>query len=232
MGREVRRVPMDFEWEIGKVWGGYLLPDRLREGKCPECANGATEAYEWLQKVAYVITGLADDVTEEARGRPMHPYLTPLREISYGQVRGRPGQQFTEFADGIAPEAGGSGPFGRDVYRAHRALIAAAGLPDDWGLCPTCHGHGSAELYDGQRAEAEAWEPIDPPEGDGWQMWETTSEGSPSSPVFATPEALADYCAEHVSVFGSSMAAAAHWLSIIRGDDFAHIEIAPGVVMM
>lgn len=32
-----------------------------------------------------------------------------------------------------------------------------------------------------------------PPTGDGYQLWETVSEGSPISPVFATPEELATW---------------------------------------
>lgn len=56
--------------------------------------------------------------------------------------------------------------------------------------CSICDGHGSLERYPGQRAEAEAWERTDPPAGDGWQLWETVSEGSPISPVFATAEEL------------------------------------------
>lgn len=57
--------------------------------------------------------------------------------------------------------------------------------------CPACEGRGTLEAYQGQRAEAEAWEPTPPPQGDGWQLWETVSEGSPVSPVFATDEELA-----------------------------------------
>jgi hypothetical protein len=34
---------------------------------------------------------------------------------------------------------------------------------------------------------------FDPPAGDGWQIWETVSEGSPNSPVFATKEELIEY---------------------------------------
>lgn len=62
--------------------------------------------------------------------------------------------------------------------------------------CDRCDGHGSFEKYEGQRAEAEAWEPTGPPEGDGWQLWETVSEGSPISPVFDSAEALAAWLAD------------------------------------
>ena len=64
-------------------------------------------------------------------------------------------------------------------------------------------------------------------------MWETTSEGSPMSPVFATSEELAAWLADTgASIFGSATADKAQWLKIITGEDFAHVTIAPGVVVM
>lgn len=59
--------------------------------------------------------------------------------------------------------------------------------------CSACQGHGSVEAYPGQRAEAEEWEPTEPPAGEGWQLWETVSEGSPVTPVFETAEGLIDH---------------------------------------
>lgn len=44
---------------------------------------------------------------------------------------------------------------------------------------------------------SEDWEPEPPPSGEGYQVWETVSEGSPISPVFAAPEELAKYMANH-----------------------------------
>lgn len=43
----------------------------------------------------------------------------------------------------------------------------------------------------------------EPPEGEGWQVWETVSEGSPISPVFATAEELA----RHLSTVGDDWTA-------------------------
>lgn len=37
----------------------------------------------------------------------------------------------------------------------------------------------------------------DPPKGEGWQLWQTVSDG-PVTPVFETPEALIDYMNEPV----------------------------------
>lgn len=233
MGRDVRRVPMDFDWPMKETWQGYLLPAELHEDTCPDCENGMTADGELITGIAYMITGLADDVSDQARGRAMHPYLQPIQDVSYVHGRPRPTPRFEEFIKGLFPEDDGPGFGGRQPYRMARRLIELAGLDYEWAYCLTCKGHGSVERYEGQRAEAEAWEHVEPPEGEGWQMWETTSEGSPMSPVFATPDELATWLADTgASMFGSTTATKDRWLSIITGDDFAHVVIAPGVVVM
>ena len=117
MGREVRRTPMGFDWPLGKVWFGYVLPSV----ECQLCDG------------------------KEA------PYV--------------PGATY----------------------------------------CVTCEGEGTVCAR------------IDPPTGAGWQMWETTSEGSPISPVCETPEALATWLAGNsASAFGSDTATYSQWLGMIR----------------
>ena len=37
MGREVKRVPMDFEWPLKTIWNGYLMPEELHSVPCPCC---------------------------------------------------------------------------------------------------------------------------------------------------------------------------------------------------
>lgn len=62
----------------------------------------------------------------------------------------------------------------------------------------------------------------DPPTGDGWQIWETTTEGSPISAVCATPEELADWAADnHVSIFGEDTMEADEWLNFIQANEAA-----------
>ena len=126
MGREVRRAPMGFDWPLGKVWFGYVLPS-------VEC----------------------------------------------------------QLCDGVAN------------YDA------------DTAQCLCCHGDGVLCLQ------------IEPPGGCvedigegsslGWQMWETTSEGSPISPVCKTPEALATWLADNgASAFGRETATRQQWLRMIQ----------------
>jgi hypothetical protein len=78
--------------------------------------------------------------------------------------------------------------------------------------CEVCEGHGIVGTPE-QRETYENWVSPEPPTGDGWQMWETVTEGSPQTPVFATAEELADYCAEHATVFGRMRWTAAEWLA-------------------
>lgn len=236
MGREVRRVPLDFDWPLEQLWEGYLMPARLRGTPCATCAgSGSSDELEWLMKVGYILAGLADDHTDAERGRPMHPWLTTLREISYGSRSQRPGPRFAEFVDGLTEsKVDPDRLFGRAVYRMTGALREAAGLPDEWGWCPDCAGQGETETHPGQRGEAEAWEPTDPPEGEGWQLWSTTTEGHPMTPVFATAEALADHCAaESVSWFGREGAPRDQWLRSFVGDEMVGmVWLGPNAVIM
>jgi hypothetical protein len=38
MGRELRRVPLDFDWPINKTWEGFLNPHYVAK-KCEACAG-------------------------------------------------------------------------------------------------------------------------------------------------------------------------------------------------
>lgn len=58
-------------------------------------------------------------------------------------------------------------------------------------LCDVCNGSGESWPSEELKAQSEAWEPTEPPVGDGYQIWETVSEGSPVSPAFANPSDLA-----------------------------------------
>lgn len=59
--------------------------------------------------------------------------------------------------------------------------------------CALCDGHAAIWDNPEEKAAYEAWEPTEPPTGPGYQFWETVSEGSPISPVFATEEKFLDY---------------------------------------
>jgi hypothetical protein len=37
VGREIKRVALDFDWPIDKIWDGFLMPDELHEEECADC---------------------------------------------------------------------------------------------------------------------------------------------------------------------------------------------------
>lgn len=288
MGREVRRVPLDFEWPLNKVWEGYLTPERLKEADCPDCELGWSPMAQVLYDKWYG-KGFTIFRPEDTGSTPLTadtPVVRQFAERNVGRAPGFYGQgeaavvreaqrladmwnaQWSHHLEQKDVDAlieadrlrdfthtwkAGEGwtkiepapvitaamvnewsipGMGHDSINAHvviRAKCERMGLPS---VCYTCDGHASVEKYEGQRAEAEKWweDEHHPPEGDGWQMWETTSEGSPITPVFETPELLAWHCvAEGVSVFGGHGASYDEWYSIITGEQIG-VKIAPGVI--
>ena len=74
------------------------------------------------------------------------------------------------------------------------------------------------------------WKETEPPEGPGWQMWETVSDGSPISPVFKTPEELARYMADNP--WGASRGETyEQWLAMIKEGWAPSMVIAGGKFM-
>ncbi|MBK8773042.1 MAG: hypothetical protein IPM06_21790 [Rhizobiales bacterium] len=83
-----------------------------------------------------------------------------------------------------------------------------------------CNGNGT--IWDSPEAEqaADDWTRSEPPTGDGYQIWETVSEGSPISPVFATPEELAQHMAG--TRWGADKGSSVEtWLKFINGPGWA-----------
>lgn len=48
---------------------------------------------------------------------------------------------------------------------------------------------------------AEAFVETDPPLGEGYQLWENCTEGSPQSPVFKTLDELCTWCEPNATTF-------------------------------
>ena len=42
MGRELKRVPLDFVWPENKVWEGFLNPHYAKSHNCPECGGSGS----------------------------------------------------------------------------------------------------------------------------------------------------------------------------------------------
>lgn len=104
------------------------------------------------------------------------------------------------------------GHLGHDCVNCYVVVGATCERMGVDSTCATCGGHGNIAT-DAQREAAERVETYEPPAGDGWQLWETTSEGSPISPVFPTAEELAEWAAENATVFAGIKMSYEEWLS-------------------
>lgn len=179
MGRELRRVPLDFAHPLNKAWPGFLNPHGKRCGACD--GNGVTTDGKWFEGIVYLLMMLGG---REGRGQALHPWL---QGVPF-QPTAMPGAELTALTKGLAGRAACA--FGHDAidkWRAREKILQVAGMPKTWGECPSCKGDG---MDPAARKAYEAWAPTDPPTGPGFQVWETVSEGSPISPVFATEDEL------------------------------------------
>jgi hypothetical protein len=64
----------------------------------------------------------------------------------------------------------------------------------------------------------------EPPKGDGYQLWETTSEGSPVSPVFKTLDELCEWCERYATTFARFKATKEQWKQMLSDDFVFHKE--------
>ena len=110
---------------------------------------------------------------------------------------------------------------GHDSLNAHYAVEAKAKKRSYPLVCVVCQGDGHLWDTPEMKEAYEAWEGTEPPTGVGYQLWETTSEGSPDSPVFASLDALCEWCAENATTFGSYTATAEEWKGMLS-EDFVH----------
>lgn len=238
MGREIKRVPVAWDWPLEQIWEGYLNP----LGGFPPCPDCSYEEADTLMDKAFP--------QSNKRGSGLTPEAYAVSQTFYAhQIDSAMGAGAREYAGGWGVSPGARrlawhdkiGQAEVDNLLAHDRLRtwidgkwealpltaeevnaaqrSGSGLGDRshdgvnrWILiefrcemlgieqhCKTCGGSGDIATDD-ERDAYENWEPTEPPVGDGWQVWETVSEGSPITPVFPTAKALVDY----LSTYGTT----------------------------
>lgn len=234
MGRKLYRVPLDFDAPIGKVWQGYITPPEFQFPKCGDCdGEGYGPEARAIANTfyAHMIPGGWDGPGSDGRKRAEAlAWADKLGQaevdnlITKGRLRvWRDGKWRKEkrTADDVN-ELQRRG--GLDTHDAVNRWILVEFRCKKLAItieCPTCGGQGDIAT-DEQRAAAEAWTWTEPPTGDGYQLWETTSEGSPSGPVFDTLEALCEWAADNATTFASARATAAEWRAMLDKDFVFH----------
>lgn len=228
MSRKARRVPLDFDWPVEEIWSGYLRPNELDLPTCTDCdGSGSGPLARYLDRTFYandLPLGLSrlyrwdDKITQDEVDMLVAAHrldgwglfdrveVVPPRvdedgdEVRYDWVRN---DVPTPTADEVNAAQRGRAMVHDAINRwklVRRRCEQMGGVVE----CLTCAGRGEVGT-DEQRAAHEAWELIDPPTGDGWQLWETTTEGSPKSPVFATGEELAQWMSRNPCGFAGAV---------------------------
>lgn len=294
MGRTLKRVPLDFAWPLGSIWGGYKNPYYAQAVACHECdGHGGSVEYrrfyaQWygnapfdpthygatplsldspvLREVAesqcarspeYYGTGEAAVVREVRRlhglwyaqwahcliqadvdallaeGRRLMDFThTPRTEAQREVVRAKiaaGGNSWLLESNGYRPTADevnawslkGMAHDGINAWVCCKARCAREGVAIE---CPCCHDAGLFWPTPEIKRLCDDWKETEPSTGEGYQLWETTSEGSPSSPVFASIEALCAWCADNATTFGSFKASAEKWREMLDEGFVSHRE--------
>lgn len=104
MGRQIQRVPLDFDWPLEKTWEGFLLPKELRERECETCGGrGTTTARRWAEATVMALHAASvllmraicaacpviAPCLEEALRHDEHGFWGGLTEAERAQIRGR-----------------------------------------------------------------------------------------------------------------------------------------------
>lgn len=240
MGKTMKRVPMDFDWPSDRVWKGYLNP--YRGVDCPWCydetrrhSHGMTKEARKYERGWYGYDSDNHFPNPYHPGRYYHPFAKPytLEQWEYDFIiaddRLREHMFASDKAD-VPPFEGIKDWLMRyygnltrcfdvlDIYMMTEEYCRRNGYTLE---CPRCKGTGTVWQTEEIQRLHEEWEDIEPPTGDGWQLWETTSEGSPQSPVFATFDELCEWCAENAFTFAHYTATKEEWAQMLN-DDFVY----------
>jgi len=243
MGRTLKRVPLDFGWPLNTIWKGFENP--YHPTKCKYCdGSGLNVETKKLSDDWY--THLR---TDDQEGWCYHlekediqtlinnnrlwdftriPINDEQRKIVEDKVQ-KGENNWLPFDNGYVPtpeevnEWARKG-MGHDSINQWICVKGKAKRLGIWGLCPMCDGKGNYFCEDKYEKLHEEWKPIEPPQGDGYQLWETTSEGSPLSPVFKTLEELCEWAENNATTFGSYKTSKKEWMEMLDEDFVCHKE--------
>lgn len=117
---------------------------------------------------------------------------------------------------------------GHDSSNASICVKARCGREGVPYMCARCAGSGRIWPSEEIKRRYDEWEGEGPPTGDGYQLWENCSEGSPVSPVFETMDALCAWAEDHATTFASYKATKAEWRAMLD-DDFVHAAVGGNI---
>lgn len=254
MSREVRRVPLDFDWELNKVWIGFINPYDFSKN-CTVCdgtgLNAASRQLwdDWYDSKGYgtrwhyIYKGGAaceivgdcrrwldkltqDEVDELVKEGRYNSLTSDWDKEKREWIPKNPPVIITAEQVNAQNRVGARG-MGHDAINMSICFRVRANRLGIYGECKHCDG-GTIWKSQSHKHIQHAWKSIDPPTGEGWQVWETVSEGSPISQVFPTAEALI----EHLVTVGLNWGVSSGPYSRQAAEDFVKISgWAPSAVI-
>lgn len=191
----IKRVPLNFDWPVGCVWHGYVNPWPGPVG-CDAClGTGLNDAslklYRNFKRWAPQMTDVELDLA--LKFGIVATDLSKIRRRTWNEIETNHNQLRSDLTE-------------------IRAKITKV-----WGACPACNGlrvvlnpnpaiqqlYADVNLY-------EEWRPIEPPKGEGWQLWRVKDPGKcPESAVYDSETSLAKWCALH---FNSDYTSWFNWI--------------------
>lgn len=99
-----------------------------------------------------------------------------------------------------------------DLFICIKSKVERLGIDEK---CSVCGGDGHIWYSDEIKQLSENFERYDPPIGRGYQLWETTSEGSPISPVFDTFFGLCEWLVPNETIFGYEYLSKDQWIEAL-----------------
>lgn len=233
MSREIKRVPLSFDWPLQKVWRGYVNPYLDMCNDCAACeGSGYSPDAKALKDKWYGYVDFQPSETGSTEFTWQTPEVKALAERNirqnpeyYGHGDVAVKREAKRLADHFnrrwshhldqddvdalfakkrihgckqSPKASELNAaylqgFGHDAINAWICIRSKCKRMGLTVPCAACNGTGSQ--WESQHAKflAENWTPDAVPEGDGWQLWETVSDGKPVSPVFETEQEFKTY---------------------------------------
>lgn len=266
MGRELKRVALDFDAPLDKVWEGYINPHFSKVEQCPDCELGYTPTAQrymdqWYGKRPFdpldygcerewqstdpefmqmAVRNLGPDADEFSL-RKEAIRLFEYKRWQWGSNLIQADVDALWEGDRLrnwktkptAQELNSAYLFGlgHDAINQHICVEARCKRVGAEITCKTCNG--SAEHWPNPRDKEahDAWTKTEPPEGEGYQLWTTTNEGAPITPVYETLRELCEYASVNCTIFGYDKISADEWEERLSGSIVTH-EIAPGYHML
>lgn len=246
MGREIKRVALDFDYPINQmIWKGYHNP--YRGLKCSICdGSGSSPEIQKLNDDWYGFENpgkrWCNNITQDEvqalvnEGRLWDFTRIPINDEQKEIVKKKVeegGNTWLPFDNGYIPTAEEVNKWSREGL-GHDSInrwICVKARAKRLGIteldCNTCKGEGELWPDEKYKKLCEEFEYIEPPQGNGYQLWSTTTEGTPMSPVFEKPEDLATWLSDNnASSFGKQTADYETWLNFIIKDGWCLSMVA------